>query len=207
VTEAEWLASDDPQRLWGFVSEGANDRRWRLLAVALCRCAWPLLLDGRSRAAVEVAERYADGEASEDERVAACLAANGADITGVDSPAAQAAVHAAMMSHHLYISCEAAHEALSRADGADASGLLAGVVRDIFGNPFRPVTADPAWLTPTVVSLAEGIYAERAFDRLTILADALQDAGCEDADILAHCRSGGPHVRGCWVVDLLTGRG
>src|SRR5262249_28039734 len=80
------------------------------------------------------------------------------------------------------------------------------LLRDIFGNPFRPVSVDPAWLTSTVVSLAEGIYADRAFDRLPILADALQDAGCENADILAHCRRDGPHCRGCWVVDLLTGR-
>jgi hypothetical protein len=77
------------------------------------------------------------------------------------------------------------------------------LLRDIFGNPFCLVTADPAWLTSTVVSLAEGIYADSAFDRLPILADALQDGGCENADILAHCRGEGPHVRGCWVVDLL----
>ena len=80
------------------------------------------------------------------------------------------------------------------------------VIRDIFGNPFRPVTADPAWLTSDVVALATSIYAEKAFDRLPILADALQDAGCDNADVLDHCRSDGPHVRGCWVVDLLLGK-
>lgn len=82
------------------------------------------------------------------------------------------------------------------------------LLRDLFGNPFRPVTSDPAWLTwneATVVKLAQGIYADRAFDRLPVLADALEDAGCNNADILAHCRHPGPHVRGCWVVDLLTG--
>jgi hypothetical protein len=80
-------------------------------------------------------------------------------------------------------------------------------VRDIFGNPFRPVTADPQWLTPTVVTLAQTIYADRAFDRLPILADALEDAGCDEADILTHCRADEPHVRGCWVVDLVLGKG
>jgi hypothetical protein len=80
------------------------------------------------------------------------------------------------------------------------------LLRDIFGNPFRPVTINPAWRTPTVLSLAQAIYDERAFDRLPILADALEDAGCTDASILEHCRSGGGHVRGCWVVDLLLGR-
>jgi hypothetical protein len=75
------------------------------------------------------------------------------------------------------------------------------MLREIFGNPFRPATLHPSWLTHTVRMLAEGIYADRAFDRLPILADALQDAGCENWDILNHCRGEGPHVRGCWVVD------
>jgi hypothetical protein len=68
------------------------------------------------------------------------------------------------------------------------------------------VTLDPSWRTSTVVALAEGIYADRAFDRLPILADALQDAGCGNEDMLAHCRSDGPHARGCWVVDLILGK-
>jgi hypothetical protein len=82
---------------------------------------------------------------------------------------------------------------------------LSHLFRDIFGNPFRPVSLDPAWLTSTVVLLAKGIYDDRAFDRLPILADALQDAGCDNDDILGHCRGPGPHVRGCWVVDLVLG--
>ena len=65
---------------------------------------------------------------------------------------------------------------------------------------------DPAWLTSTVVSLAQPIYAERAFDRLPILADALEDAGCDNADTLTHCRSEGPHVRGCWALDLVLAK-
>jgi hypothetical protein len=68
------------------------------------------------------------------------------------------------------------------------------------------VSADPSWLTPTVLSLAQGIYEGRAFDRLPILADALQDAGCDNEDVLDHCRGPGPHVRGCWVVDLVLGK-
>ncbi len=78
--------------------------------------------------------------------------------------------------------------------------------RDVTGNPFRPVAVDPAWRTATAVGIAQAIYDDRAFDRLPILADALQDAGCENADILAHCRGDGPHVRGCWVVDLVLGK-
>ena len=80
-------------------------------------------------------------------------------------------------------------------------------VRDIFGNLFRPVTLDPEWRTSTVLALAEGIYADRAFDRLPILADALQDVGCENADLLDHCRDPQlTHVRGCWAVDLMLGK-
>src|SRR6185369_15625565 len=82
----------------------------------------------------------------------------------------------------------------------------ATLLKDIFGNPFRPVAVDPAWLTSTVVALAEGIYADRAFDRMPSLADALEDAGCDNADILNHCRQPGEHVRGCWVVDLVLGK-
>ncbi len=81
------------------------------------------------------------------------------------------------------------------------------LLREIFGTiPFRPVTANPLWLTPVVVGFAQAIYDDRAFDRLPILADALEEAGCDNADILDHCRGSGPHVRGCWVVDLLLGK-
>ncbi len=88
--------------------------------------------------------------------------------------------------------------------------MQAALVRDVFGNPFRPAAADPAWQTwhaGTIPRLAEGIYQERAFDRLPVLADALEEAGCADPAILAHCREPGEHVRGCWVVDLLLGKG
>jgi hypothetical protein len=79
----------------------------------------------------------------------------------------------------------------------------------VFGNPFRPSVVDASWLSwegSTVPRLAQGIYDERAFDRLPILGDALEEAGCTDADVLGHCRSEGPHTRGCWVVDLILGK-
>lgn len=79
-------------------------------------------------------------------------------------------------------------------------------VREIFGNPFRPVTLDPSSLTPTVVQLAQTIYNDRTFDRLPTLADALVQAGCDNDELLGHCRGPGPHVRGCWVVDLVLGK-
>jgi hypothetical protein len=82
----------------------------------------------------------------------------------------------------------------------------AQVLRDVFGNPFRPVTVESGWLTPTVIALAQAIYQERQFGDLPRLADAMEVMGCRDADILAHCRQVGEHVRGCWAVDLLLGK-
>jgi hypothetical protein len=80
------------------------------------------------------------------------------------------------------------------------------VLREVVGNPFRPVAFDPRWRTSDTVGLARAIYDDRAFERLPILADALMDAGCEDEQIISHCRGEGPHVRGCWVVDLVLGK-
>jgi hypothetical protein len=87
------------------------------------------------------------------------------------------------------------------------------LLRDLIGNPFRPVSIDTAWLTPTVCRLATIGYEERSLPsgeldtaRLAVLADALEDAGCQDADMLTHLRGPGPHVRGCWALDLLLGK-
>jgi hypothetical protein len=86
----------------------------------------------------------------------------------------------------------------------------AALLRDVLGNPFRPSPRLPhavfAWNDRTSPRIAEHIYEERAFDRLPILADALLDAGCEDEELIGHCRSQGPHVRGCWAIDLLLGK-
>src|SRR5260370_175493 len=79
-------------------------------------------------------------------------------------------------------------------------------VRDVCGNPFRPAALDEGWRRGpgnAAVKLAQGIYEERGFDRLPILADALEEAGCPNAEIAAHCRAPDPHLRGCWAVDLL----
>ena len=83
---------------------------------------------------------------------------------------------------------------------------IAYVVREIVSNPFRPVTFLPEWRTSTILALATGIYEEKAFDRMPILADALQDANCDNDEILNHCRGPGPHVRGCFLIDLILGK-
>ena len=80
------------------------------------------------------------------------------------------------------------------------------LLRDIVGNPFHPVVADRSWLTQDALMLARAIYDNRAFNRMSILGDALEKAGCDNADILAHCRSKAEHVRGCWAVDAILGK-
>jgi hypothetical protein len=80
------------------------------------------------------------------------------------------------------------------------------IIRDIFGNPFRPITFDPSWRTLSAVRLAQTIYDERAFDKMPELGDAFERAGCRDEAILNHCREPGEHVRGCWVVDMVLGK-
>jgi hypothetical protein len=94
------------------------------------------------------------------------------------------------------------HRAESRVERAAQAGLL----RCIFGNPFRPVAFDPAWRTETVVALARGMDESRDFAALPVLADALEDAGCADAELLAHCRGAGLHARGCHAIDHVLGR-
>ena len=89
--------------------------------------------------------------------------------------------------------------------GPDVPVIICALLRETFGNPFRRIKPNRGWLTPGVLALARGIYDERAFDRMPILADALRDAGCSEEQILGHCRGPGPHVRGCWVVDLVLG--
>jgi hypothetical protein len=99
---------------------------------------------------------------------------------------------------------------LFRAEGEAASAeerqAQSAFLRDIFGNPFRPVVLAPAWLTPDVIGLARALYEERAFGQLPVLGDALEEAGCAAEPILEHCRQGGEHVRGCWVVDAVLGQ-
>jgi hypothetical protein len=90
---------------------------------------------------------------------------------------------------------------------ASESAALCPILRDVVGPlPFRPVAFDPDWRTSDVTAMARGMYEARDFAAMPILADALQDAGCEDAAVLEHCRGSGPHVRGCWVVDLILSK-
>jgi len=98
----------------------------------------------------------------------------------------------------------AAHKVVMELGPSESS--FADRLRDVFGNPFQPVTFAPEWRTDTAVTLARQMYESREFGAMPILADALQDAGCDSTDVLDHCRGPGPHVRGCWVCDLVLGK-
>jgi hypothetical protein len=101
----------------------------------------------------------------------------------------------------------AAAAAAARCAGEDEDeAVQCALVRDVFGDPFRRVAFAPAWQTPAAVALARAMYDTRSFDDMPILGDALEEAGCIDKGVLDHCRATGPHVRGCWVVDLILGK-
>jgi hypothetical protein len=173
-------------------------------------------LQRAERAALEVANRHGEGTTLTPS--AFHHAARAVEEATYDDPDAPYTFRMTDVSRHLaYAAGYAA--APPPWDSADQSRLamfqnaeaverraLAELVREVFGNPFRPLTFTPQWRTDTVVGLARQIYESRDFSAMPILADALQDTGCDNEEILDHCRGSGPHVRGCWVVDLVLGK-
>jgi hypothetical protein len=219
MTEAEWAACTEPYPMLAFLRGRASYRKLRLFAVACCRRVWHLLPQGRdeyNHAAVEAAERFADGRASRKELD---------DLAPLftrwhyrNDPLFSPPQDAAFRTWHV-ISADAVEAALVTAfEAAKGTGeaaaaeraAQAGLLRDIFGPlPFRPVTVHPhvlAWSDRIVPRLAQAIYDERRWGNMSFLSEALLDAGCDDDEVLTHCRAGGEHVRGCWVVDLLLGK-
>ena len=192
-------------------------RKLRLFAVAACRMVWNSLTDERSRVALNHLEEYADDFSKEKLR---------RDAYNTSNDAARAArvgrpqfATAALAAFAVFRASDPAWYPNLYGDlvytlGEDygmervaAVRLLCNQMREIFGNPFREPNFDPAWRTDTVLSLARHMYEAREFSAMPILADALQDAGCDNDDILSHCRDAQQtHVRGCWVVDLVLGK-
>jgi hypothetical protein len=221
MTEEEWLKCENPFELLEVCSEivRLTRRKGRLFAVACCYRIVNLIPDPKNQIAVETAAQFADGFVTKEQLLAAHTAAK----TGFHDPtyetgapegfegrlnSAQRAVIAVSMpftTASIVSSLASFAEGDGRNPGPERKAQ-SNLLRDIFGNPFRPVTLNHSWLTPTVLALAKGIYDKKAFEHMPILADALQDAGCNNEDILNHCRRPGEHVRGCWCVDLLLGR-
>jgi hypothetical protein len=171
----------------------------RLFAVAAYRHIWAWVADPASREAVAVAERFADGLADEAELEAARAAAcryylnSYKDTFHAYAAASGDAVHAATV-------------AASDIESLQRSHQLAILLRDLVGNPWRTCVIDPAWRTATTLGIARLAYQEQDFEGLPILADALEDAGCDDVSILGHLRGSLPHTRGCWILDALLDR-
>jgi hypothetical protein len=227
MNEREWLVCPDPQPMLKSLQGDSKERKLRLFA---CACARRVRGKERTVSDEEIllGERFADGGASRKELrgaksqiggMGAYSAATANDICGVilDDDATKAAVAGAscaarFAAQWMYestavnfvgdkVKTEAAHFAEKQE--------LANLARDIFGNPVHPVQIDPAWLARQdggIIKLAWRIYGEHAFADLPKLADVLEEAGCTNAELLAHCRQPGPHVRGCWAVDLLLGK-
>jgi hypothetical protein len=228
MTEAEWLEGARPGAMVSFLRQRkASARKLRPFGCACCRRVWGLLPGEASRQAVEVAERFADGLARRKDLDAA-LRACAAGAAGAPHDPAAMVVEASLQKAAWVASYNArvraartgpievsqltAHTAAVEEEGRAQGRLL----HDAFGNPFRPASIEPAWLAGgggVIPRLAQAIYEERALPsglldvtRLCVLADALEEAGCGDAAILGHLRGAGPHVRGCWAVDLILGK-
>ena len=234
MAEQEWLAPTDVTRMLGFLRGKGSDRKLRLFAVACCRRVWHLLTDGRSRKAITVAELFADGQVGDEEmNEIRNRYRDASGFTGfvfaevgeaVKVNAHHAATGAAFQTRQLSFFCGKVGNTdadLAAADcircDAEERAVQSSVLRDIFDNPFRsPPPLSPAvlnWNDRTVPRIAQSVYDDRRMpegtlntSRLAILADALLDAGCDDDELIRHCRSEGPHVRGCWAVDLILGK-
>jgi hypothetical protein len=217
-----WAACDtDSECAIANFRRRGTDRKWRLFAVACCRRIEHLLQDKRLRRAIDVAEEHADGTVAD----AALIKANKAaeevydeidarrksksrDSLRCTAAAVTWCCALPYKNRVVEVSCHAAFQ-VRHAIGKANSDIYeqAWLLQDVFGGKKPTVKLDPTWLTSTVVALARGIYAERAFERMPILADALQEAGCANKRILEHCRDAKqPHVRGCWVIDLILGK-
>jgi hypothetical protein len=190
----------DPEAALESLRGRASDRKLRLFAVACCRdgrlFGW--LGEPHNREAVGVAERFAEGRAT------------AAELSAAEARVAHRGVAWACLPD-AYLG--ARHWAEGVRDLGEGRALRAAWLAEVFGDPLRPLTLDHSWLTPDVLSLAEAAYEQRTLpagtlepQRLAVLADALEDAGCDNEGLLGHLRGPGPHVRGCWAVDLVLGK-
>jgi hypothetical protein len=218
MTEAEWLVCKDPAPMFHLLERGTSERKLRLFACACCRHIWQLLSE-EQRAVVESVERLADRVIPAEEMYS---------IAGVDpiygvpnyapgqiDNATRAVLEAASpdawfgaRNVRAFV-VDAVRSAAGPAERAFEWQRQSDLLRCIFGNPFSTSTVIPAWLAwdgGSVVGFAQVIYDERTFERLPVLGDMLEDAGCDNEALLAHCRSRRPHALGCWALDLLLGK-
>ena len=231
MTEAEWLAGNDAGPMFAFLAGRGDARRWRLLSCACLREVGHLLADCDARTAFAVLQRWADGRASDDEIALGHARAitsrryllgsrylrNKVDrrVFARMQGVSQALLHATLPVSNAEAQAAAVAGTLRLADPRDPawerriSERTAWLLRDVFGNPFRPPDLPPGWLRNCAAeasAIARAIYEDRSFDELPVLADALEDAACPSMELIRHCREAGPHGRGCWAVEALTER-
>ena len=232
MTEAEWLACEDRHKQFTSLARKVSERQMWLLACAGVRTLWHLLRDGDSRRTVELAERYADGLADARELArgwdnaadaAAQAGRRAVPLDAIEEASVQPRCDAGFLydtddiiaAAHYLAACTAAKSGLDAAYSmalhwpgpSERTGWVDLLLCVVGPAPFRRVSLKSKWLTSTVVTLASQMYESRDFGAMPILADALQDAGCANDDILDHCRDPKQvHVRGCWVVDLVLGK-
>lgn len=235
MKEAAWFACQEIEKLLRWLPRlqpAPSARKLRLYCTGICRRLWPQLPE-LCREAVATAEAFADGSATLEHLTAAHAAArrkhgrslpvhvlaemdlarmtrvqverHGWEATDGATRPARAVPNKTVKAVLLSATIGGGHENLFRT-GPETLAFLAAVLHDVLGNPFRPAILDPASRTTTVIGMAQAIYQERSFDRLPILADALEEAGCTNGDLLGHCRGGGHHVRGCWALDAVLDR-
>jgi hypothetical protein len=220
MTEEEWLSTPNPERLSQYLAETASDRTLTLLAAACCRRLMPWNKQSRVLEALCRVERYADGELagstmekwSRQMWRAMRSTRNSQDIICWAVGVACGPRRSPEFVNHWQSMVRSAR-GFSPELVQELPTLVRVTLHEIVGNPFHSVSIDPAWLTTTVTDLATVAYNERFLQsgeldtaRLAVLADALEEASCSNPDILGHLRSHGPHVRGCWAVDLLLGK-
>lgn len=217
MTEAEWTTCAQSGKMLKFLDGKVSQRKLRLFACACCRWAFQGVTDTDVRQSILTTERYADGLVGAGvlapvrnrikDRFQTAICTRSRNPLGTKYHVLDAALRLCSDFdwEARFVECitGSCWFYLKSPD----KGVMPSFLRCIFGpTPFCPVTFDPVWLTSAVQQLAAAIYEERAFDRMPILGDAMEEAGCSNADILCHCRQPGEHVRGCWVVDLILGK-
>lgn len=204
-TTEDWFHDPDPYHRLETLPPTTSTRKLRLFAVACGRRIAHLLGNAPCRRAMDIAEAYADGGATDDElrsiHAEATASLLEAEIRETVSAAAGAAAATADPDPR-----RAAWYAAAWSGEIDGPSPVATLVDDVFGNPFEPTSIDPDWLTPSVRNLAWQVDHEADFDLLPDLGSALQTAGCDNPNLLMHCQDTGGHTRGCWVVDLILGK-
>ena len=225
MTESDWLECANPERMLDFLGADATSRKVSLFVAAACRDEWARRGVERVSKALDVLERYFDLQVVEaDKLIQAFLGFHGSCTRVHTSHQRDQVDDPYPFSHVLsvpetrfsgevtYLRAIHAVQELRRGipDARIARSRQAELMREVFGNPFRPVAIDESclvWNGAAVSNIAQSVYTSSDFEGLSILADALEEAGCTDAGVIQHCRTPGLHVRGCWVIDAVLGNG